>query len=340
MLSLVHPKLRNHRQALLFKDIVDRRFNPDRPVPAELGTLAARTALTGWDVERRRDLFEKKGRAQPVIEEAGMTWEALGGWLQGPLTRKVWESVIPSMGYMALLRNFRNFDQAGVSDKVAKIVAQRIADPEQVARSRQLPMRFLSAYRAAPSERWASALEKAIACSLGNVPELPGRTLVLIDTSYSMHSPFSKDGSLMRWDAAAVFVLALAARCAGAKVVSFSSEQRVFKPRKRESLLRMVERWKNGGYFLGGGTDTTDAVRGHFAVHDRVVIITDEQTAYGDVSTSLPGSVPIYTWNLAGYRYGHTLVGTARRYTFVGLTDQAFRMIPLIEAGETAGWPF
>ncbi|SDZ38062.1 hypothetical protein SAMN05421504_11454 [Amycolatopsis xylanica] len=74
--------------------------------------------------------------------------------------------------------------------------------------------------------------------------------------------------------------------------------------------------------------------------NDRVVIVTDEQDAYGDVSTSLPSSVPIYTWNLAGYRYGHTPVGAPNRYTFGGLTDQAFRMIPLIEAGETARWPF
>ncbi len=74
------------------------------------------------------------------------------------------------MGYMALLRNLRNFDEAGVSDAVAGRVAERLADPAQVAKSRQLPMRFLSAYRAAPSLRWAWALEQAIAHALANVP--------------------------------------------------------------------------------------------------------------------------------------------------------------------------
>jgi hypothetical protein len=58
-----------------------------------------------------------------------------------------WECLIPHMGYMALLRNLRSFDDAGVSDEVAVQVMARLTDPEQVARSRQFPMRFLSAFK-------------------------------------------------------------------------------------------------------------------------------------------------------------------------------------------------
>jgi hypothetical protein len=133
--------------------------------------------------------------------------------------------------------------------------------------------------------------------------------------------------------------------------VSFSSAQRYigdpsgartkeYPLQRGESLLKSVERWKAGGYFLGGGTDTAGAVRRHFAGHDRVVILTDEQAAYGDVGQSLPASVPLYTWNLAGYRHGHAPSGRGNRHTFGGLTDQAFRMIPLLEAGRNADWPF
>ncbi|WP_280293816.1 hypothetical protein [Nocardia abscessus] len=50
--------------------------------------------------------------------------------------------------------------------------------------------------------------------------------------------------------------------------------------------------------------------------------------------------MPLYTWNLAGYRYGHAPGGTPYRHTFGGLTDAAFRMIPLLEAGRDADWPF
>src|SRR3954451_21080564 len=116
-----------------------------------------------------------------------------------------WQSVIGSMGYMALLRNLRNFDEAGVPDDVAASVPARLADPEEVARSRQLPLRFLSAYRAVPSLRWAWARDQALGLSLAGVPSPPGRTLVLVDRSGSMFGPLSRRSQLNRADAAALF---------------------------------------------------------------------------------------------------------------------------------------
>ncbi|WP_410646206.1 hypothetical protein [Amycolatopsis sp. cmx-4-54] len=72
-----------------------------------------------------------------------------------------------------------------------------------------------------------------------------------------------------------------------------------------------------------------------------MVILTDEQAAYGgDVGRMLPAATPLYTWNLAGYRYGHAPSGGRHRHTFAGLTDQGFAMIPLLEAGHAARWPF
>lgn len=344
VLELTHPVKRDDAQGELFRHILDERHSRGNAIPDSLTTLRARAELLSWDTGRRRALFTRPDAAD-VLRAAGMTWESVAGWLQGPLDARVWEALIPSMGYMARLRNLRNFDEAGVSDAVAQRVAEGLADPAQVVKSRQLPMRFLAAYRAAPSLRWGWALERAIAHALANVPELTGRTLVLVDTSASMNDRFGKDGSLMRWDAAAVFGLALARRCASADVVSFSDGYwgrgtKVFKLRRGGSLLGDVERWKSGGFFIGGGTDTAGAVRKHFAKHDRVVILTDEQAAYGDVGQALPAHVPLYTWNLAGYQAGHAPSGGAHRHTFGGLTDQAFRMIPLIERGRNADWPF
>lgn len=107
------------------------------------------------------------------------------------------------------------------------------------------------------------------------------------------------------------------------------------------SLLSDVRRWKDGGWFLGGGTDTPAALRATFQGHDRVVITTDEQAGSRDsVDGAIPAQVPMYTWNLAGYRPGHAPSGGRGRHTFGGLTDQAFRMIPLLEAGVDGAWPW
>ncbi|MEU6661275.1 TROVE domain-containing protein [Streptomyces sp. NPDC046821] len=352
VLNLVHAAPATDRpwQGDLFQHALDRRHGSAEEIPARLSTILAREQLLATPVGQRRQVLADH---QELLQRAGMTWEALAGWLQGPMDKAAWEAVIPSMGYMALLRNLRNFDEAGVSDDVADEVAKRLADPEQVANSRQLPLRFYAAYNAAPSLRWGHALEKALTASLANIPKLPGRTLVLVDTSSSMQEAFSRDGSLMRWDAAALFGIALGQRCARADVVSFSSARRywgdaagantkAFPLKPAASLLRLVGKWKDGGWFLGGGTDTALALREEFAAHDRVVIVTDEQAGHDttEVTRSIPDSVPLYTWNLAGYQAGHAPSGGENRHTFGGLTDQAFRMIPLLESGRDAAWPW
>jgi hypothetical protein len=350
VIDLVHPAPRDQVQGHLFRHAIDRRHGRGEDIPESLVTLGNRAELLSWPVEERRALFDKD-QAAFVLKDAGMTWESVAGWLQGPMDAKVWEALIPSMGYMARLRNLRNFDEAGVSDDVAEQVAARLSDPEQVARSRQLPMRFLSAYRAAPSLRWAHALDKALTASIDNIPALKGRTLILVDTSSSMDAGFSKDGTLMRWDAAALFGIALGNRCAQADVVSFSSTARYygdphgartkqFPIRRGESLLRSLDRWKGDGYFLGGGTATAGAVTKHLAGHDRVVILTDEQASGADVDRAVPQTTPLITFNLAGYQRGHAPSGTGLRVAIGGLSDAGFKLLSMLEVGRNADWPW
>lgn len=336
----------------LYGHIIAERYGNPSELPGRLTMLRARKRLMEMKPDQRLALI-KSGEAAEHFAAAGMTWENVGAWLPGGWTAQGWEAVIPSMGYMALIRNLRNFDKAGVANSVAKTIADKIADPAEVARSRQLPMRFLSAHRAtADSVRWAWAIEQALELSLANITELAGRTLVLVDTSSSMNASFSKDGTLMRWDAATVFGVAMARRCEQADVVSYSGsggwgysrgvnrQTKRFDLKPGESLLKAVDRWKRDGYFIGGGTDTPGAVRGHFGGHNRVVILTDEQDAYGNVDQALPATVPLYTWNLAGYRAGYGKSGSNRRHTFGGLTDASFRIIPAIEAGHSGRWPW
>ena len=336
VLELTHPKPRDDRQSALFRHALDRRHDRADSIPDQLGVLQARQRLLAVPVEQRRALLAEGER---VLGAAGMTWEQVAGWLQGLLDAAMWEALIPSMGYMAPLRNLRNFDEAGVSDDVAARVAGCLADPDEVARSRQLPLRFLSAYRTAPSLRWGWALERALQASLAGVPSLTCRTLVLVDRSGSMFAGLSRRSVLTRADAAAVFGAALTARAASADLVQYGTNSQVVRVRKGDSVLTLAGRMGNLG-----GTNTADAVRRHYREHDRVVIVTDEQAWAGwrgaDPTKAVPASVPVYTFNLAGYQYGHGPSGVGNRHTFGGLTDQGFAAIPLLEAGRDQRWPF
>ncbi len=123
------------------------------------------------------------------------TWEVVIS--KNGSTKESWESVLPSMGYMAVLRNCRNFLQRGIDiDPVVKM----ISDPEQVKKSKQFPYRFLSAYKEIEYEPGASkllgALSNAIEISVENIPEFKGKTFVTCDTSGSMDQNVSEKSKM------------------------------------------------------------------------------------------------------------------------------------------------
>lgn len=208
VLELVHPKPSAQWQSALFKYLLDRRHNRE---DVNLEELPFIRGLAKW---------EANGRPIPLPE--GITWERLSGTRK--MDKEAWEAVIPQMGYMALLRNLRNFDEAGVSDEIAQGVAQRLADPEQVAKSRQFPIHFFSALKQVSSFRWHQALESALQGSLVNVPSLPGKTLIMVDVSGSMfYDGLSERSTVKRAEIAALFGSALAIRAEHADLVPYSN---------------------------------------------------------------------------------------------------------------------
>jgi hypothetical protein len=359
VLNLVHasPDPYKSWQGDLFKYALDRRHGNADEVPATLRTVGANR------------MFRDTARMHPhvlatpqALADAGITWEdalslagsipaASGGKLD---KRPVWEAVIPSMGLMALARNLRNFDEAGVSDEVAAQVCARFADTEQVAKSRMFPFRWWAAYKHAPSLRWAHALEQAIGHSLANVPRLKGSTLILVDRSpsmfpgYGFSTPNTSDITLA--EQAAVFGSALALRAEKPTLVEFGGGSKKLDVTKGGSVLKHIE-----AFGKIDGTDIPSAVKAHWFAHDRIVIVTDEQTRPGwlpsnmeryggrpemQIDDLVPKATPVYLWNLAGYKPGAMPSGSSGRHCFGGLTDHAFRMVPMLESARDATWPW
>jgi len=348
VINLTHPAPETLIRSILFKHILVRRYNNKADIPLVLEMLRNNLALRNLPVHLRRQILKKDNAAQ-ILQDAGITWEFLAGWLEGPMDKEAWEAVIPSMGVMALLRNLRNFDNAGVSDEVAKMVMNKITSPEDIKRSKVLPMRFLSAYNSVKnsSVRWLWALEQGLNESLNNIPELPGRTLILVDRSGSMFAPMSSRTNLTYADAAAIFGAAIAMRAEKADLVQFGTTAYPVTFKRGHSLLKILKQFNNLG-----GTYTREAIAAFYKHHDRVLVITDEQAAYhnvlfmphdfdGDVFTGIvPDHVPCYTWNLGGYRHGHSSSGEGNRHTFGGLTDACFYMVDLVEKGMAGSWPW
>jgi len=63
---------------------------------------------------------------------------------------EVWEDLVKtkSLPFMAMLKNLRNILLAGVDDATHNMVLERLTSPQMIASSKQMPVRFLSAFEA------------------------------------------------------------------------------------------------------------------------------------------------------------------------------------------------
>jgi hypothetical protein len=355
VIELVRPKPKAPWQSALFEYLIAHRHDRERQLTAEnrllLPMVAARKAFGEIDPSTRRALLGTD-ELTAMMRAGGLTWEALSGWLDGPMNAAAWESVIPQMGLMALARNLRNFDEAGVSDAAAQTVMAKFMDPYLIGKARMFPYRWVAAYENAPSLRWGHALDVALQTSVKAIPEFPGRTLVLVDTSASMtNTAFSKRSKMTPAKAAAIFGTAIAHRNQGrVDLAGFADGTFLHQVRAGGSLIEEVRRFSARTGEVGHGTQISRSVQTLYQGHDRVFIISDMQTMKdpgygyslrGDTTSSVPDNVPVYGFDLAGY--GSTVIPAGqqrRRYMFGGLTDAMFTMIPLLEQGVAQAWPW
>lgn len=338
VIELTHPTPKAEWQSVLFKHLLDRRhghFNYlEDGITDSLPMLGQTYALDATPAESRRAVLRERG--PEVLADGGYTWERLAGWLPGGMDAEAWEAIIPNMGYMALLRNLRNFEKVGVSDTVLDAVAARIADPAEVAKSRQLPFRFWSAYKNA-GDRFTYPIAKALEASVENVPSFSGRTLVMVDTSSSMRRPISEKSTVEAVEVAALFGAAVSARskvdlCIYGNVAGRLSGL-------PPSVLRTTEAVRGSVGQVGHGTNTWPSTMQVYDGHDRIIVFSDMQDHRDYQNTQLP-HVPIYVWDLMGYAKSNIDVLNRGWYLFAGFSDACFSMIPLLEAGREAHWPW
>jgi hypothetical protein len=339
VIELTHPTPRDARQSALFRWLLDRRHHDDAVAdPATLPLLAAAAALEAVPVDERRQLLGERGPA--ALAEAGFSWERLSGWLPGGMDAAAWEAVIPSMGVMALVRNLRNFDQAGISEQAIEAVIAKITDVDEVARARLFPYQVWAAYKHAPSDNWQRALGRTLEHTVGNVPALDG-TLVVIDTSGSMQAPMSHRSTIARVEVAAVMAMATAKRASDVDVAIFGQTNARVRGLVGKSVLRGVDTVVRSVGSVGHATYGHTAIARWFDPkrHRRAVIFTDDQQH--DAGHVRLDHVPLlYTFNLAGYAPSALPAGERGRYTLGGFTDATFTVMQVLEDGRDAAWPF
>jgi 60 kDa SS-A/Ro ribonucleoprotein len=270
-----------------------------------------------------------------------------------------WEELIGSnkLGYMALMRNLRNILEANVSVAHVKKVCDYLSNETAVANSKQLPFRFLAAYREVKmlSSEFATmvlnALEDAVVASVKNLKGFDEETRVLIacDVSGSMQKPVSAKSKVLLFDIGLMLGMLMQSKCKRVVTGMFGDSWKVINMPNRGVLNNVNEYYKREGEvgYATNGYKVIDDLVDRNVVMDKVMLFTDCQmwnTKADGASLekswkaykAIAPNAKLYLFDLAGY--GTTPVSVQKNDVclIAGWSDKVFEVLQAIENGENA----
>ncbi len=326
-LFIVHPKAKDDAQQILFDKITNKSLEIPYTWETELSALGQQEFETA---EGKQTAFAKK-----------------------------WEELIDSgkLGYMALLRNLRNFLESNISRETLTDVAKRLCDEYEVIRSKQFPFRFLSAYRElvnvgnGNTHILLDALEKAVLVTSQNIAGFDEHTRVLLacDVSGSMYTPISPRSSVKNYDIGLVLAMLLKNHCQNVVSGIFGNSWKVVNMPSTSILSNVELLYKREGEvgYATNGYKVVEYLNEHHIIMDKVMMFTDCQmwNSYGD-SRSIPKEwdkykqlaphAKLYLFDLSGY--GNTPLNIVRDDVtlIAGWSDRIFEMLEAVENGSNA----
>ena len=326
-LFLVHPKAKDESQQALFDKIVKGELETPYTWETELSALGQQKFESD---EQRQEAFREK-----------------------------WEELIRSgkLGYMALMRNLRNMLQADVSLLEMQKVASMLSNAERVEKSKQLPFRYLSAYReiekidSTHTAALMNALEAAVKCSAANIEGFDENTRVLLasDVSGSMWSPVSARSTVRNYDIGILLSMLLRNRCKQVVAGIFGDNWKVVNMPSDNILMatRQLERLGNTVGFSTNGYKVIDWLIEQNMVMDKVMMFTDMQMwdstgrfkHFEDSWKKYKQMAPnakLYLFDLAGYGQLPLRLAEPDVYLIAGWSDRVFDVLSAVDKGEDA----
>lgn len=212
----------------------------------------------------------RKQLADQSFTGTQQTWESKLSAGEGKTSKaekkRTWTGQIESgkLGYMALLKNLRNMNEAGVAKtKIEKAIRAR------KGAHNVLPFRFLSALKHAPAYR--DALNDAFIAQVADIEADDSTTAVLVDVSGSMTWHHTQGSEITTMDRAATLAMMVPGK---RKVFAFADRIVEVKDAKGLDGIDRIVRAPN----TGGGTRIGSAVQHVNGKFDRIIVITDEQS--------------------------------------------------------------
>jgi hypothetical protein len=277
--------------------------------------------------------------------------------------RTAWEELIDNnmLGYMAMLRNLRNMLEYNISTSHILKVCTILADEKAVLQSKQLPFRFLSAYRELKSVRHGltgqvqQALEKALRISVQHLRgfDMHTRIVIACDVSGSMQAPISAKSAIKHYDIGLMLGMLLQHRCTNVVSGMFGDTWKTISMPSGNILANVDEFYKREGevgYSTNGYLVLQDLINRKY-IADKIMLFTDCQlwdsntnnqnsknymvTKWMEYKQIAP-QAKLYLFNLAGHNTAPLDVRRNDVYLIAGWSDKVFDVMEAIEAGEDA----
>lgn len=272
-----------------------------------------------------------------------------------------WEELIASnkVGYMALMRNLRNMLELNVDHGSIARVSNRLSNPAQVLKSKQLPFRYLSAYREIKNVTSLStslvmqALENAVKVAARNIEGFGPSTRVLIasDVSGSMYSAISAKSSVQLYDVG--LLLSMLMRYSCKQVISgiFGDTWMPVNLPGRDILATTMQLHELEGRvgYSTNGYKVIDWLISNKMVVDKVMMFTDMQlwnsdSYYGDrhiadrwkAYKKIAPEAKLYIFDLAGYGQAPLKLENGDVYLIAGWSDRIFDVLAALDRGYSA----
>jgi 60 kDa SS-A/Ro ribonucleoprotein len=331
-LFLVHPKAKDEAQQAVFNKIAKQELAVPYTWETELSALG-----------------------QQKFETAKAK--------QAAFTAK-WEELIDSgkLGYMATMRNLRNMLEANVSAAHVKKICAYLANEKAVAGSKQLPFRFLAAYRemkALTANGYTAyvmeALEQAIMYSVVNMKgfDLDTKVVIACDVSGSMQQPVSAKSKVLLYDIGLLLGMLLQSKCNNVVSGIFGDRWKTVSLPKNGVLTNVDAFYKREGevgYATNGYLVLQDLVSRKYKA-DKVMMFTDTQMWDSNTANTSNQNTLMYQWaqykmiapnaklylfDLAGYGKTPLRVEQNDVYLVAGWSDKVFDMMEAMENGVSA----
>lgn len=257
-------------------------------------------------------------------------------------SKKVWSALVPNLPIFALLKNLATLERHGVLESSKDEVIGKLASERHVRQSKILPFRFIEAEEHVKAGWVKDVLRDAVEIALGNIPDIPGKTAVLLDVSPSMMDAYGPGGrGFIRH--AAPMAVALVKKSSGS-LIAFDGAAKEFSISARDSLLTQAKQFYNLRVHPQGGTNpaaAVDVLLKDKVKIDNLVVITDGQQnrgrpfteAYFDYLSKVNRKVKLFIIDVSPHKHAMAPLADAGTFFLYGWSDQMLNFISLAAKG-------